>query len=251
VKIRTLENVNATLLNAVLFLIGALMVTAAALLGATTTLGVVLISVGTSVIASAGVAFLNSRYLARGLVIQEMIDQWGIIGIFHTRSTMNTRADITLSDLNGELDLMGYGFSAFRHARGDMIEKKVRDGLRMRVLTVDPHSQCVVEREHAEGSVPGQIARTILDLEEWVKKLQRISPRPDNVQIKFCEAPIIQSYYRQDDYVYTGPYLHGKPSQQTISFEYRKGGLGYEYWAEHFESLWHSNFASENHRPLP
>jgi len=249
VKIRSLENVNAALLNFVLFLLGALMITGAALYGASTTLGVVFISIGTSMIASAGVAFLNSRYLQHSRAIQEMIDRWGIIGIFHTRSTMNTRADITLNELTGELDLMGYGFQAFRHARGDTIERKVRDGLRVRILTVNPYSQCVRDREQAEGQVPNQISQTILDLEEWVKKLRSISKRPDTVQIKFCEAPIIQSYYRQDNYVYTGPYLHGKPSQQTISFEYRKGGLGYEYWALHFEDLWNdSSFASEDHR---
>jgi hypothetical protein len=208
--------------------------------------GIIFVSIGTSIISSAMVVFLSSRYLTRHRDIQEMFELWGILGIFRTRAAMNPRADLTLKDLKHQLDLMSFGLLAFRHAIGPTIEAKIRDGLRVRILTVSPRSPFVAQRELDEGGVPDQIAHTIDELETWVNKLKAMSPDPSHVQIRFCERGMIQSYYRQDDYVYTGPYLYGKPSQQTISFEFRKGGLGYEYWSAYFESLWSNGlFAKE------
>jgi hypothetical protein len=237
VKIRSLEHLNAGLLNLVLFLLGSVMVMIAILLHVSSAAGAILISIGTSLVASAVVAYLSARYIERSRHTQDIIETWGLIGIFHTRSAMNARADITLEDLDHQLDLMGYGFTAFRQARGATVEEKVRKGLRVRILTVNPHSRCVLEREDSEGELRGATTKTIHDLEKWVEKLKSIAKNSQDVQIKFCDLAI-QSYYRQDDFIYTGPYLHGKASQQTISFEYKVGSLGYKYWADHFEDLW-------------
>lgn len=235
----SLEDLNANLLNGVSFLIGILLTVAGIFVGRChANAGIIFVSVGTSIIASAMVVFLSSRYLIRHRDIQEMFELWGIRGIFPTRAAMNPRADLTLNDLKHQLDLMSFGLLAFRHAIGSIIEAKVRNGLRVRILTVSPGSPFVVQHELDEGGVRDQIAHTIDDLDTWVKKLKAMSPDPSHVQIRFCERGMVQSYYRQDDYVYTGPYLYGKPSQQTISFEFKKGGLGYKYWTAYFESLW-------------
>jgi len=243
-----LEDLNAELVNLVSFLSGAVLIIAGMVFRSyDENTSVILISVGSSIVASAVVVFLSSRYLTRYREIQDMIEHWGIVGIFRTRAAMNTRADLTLTDLKRELDLMGFGFLAFRHSQGATMEAKVRQGLRVRILTVDPYSQYVTQREQDEGGVKGQITQTILDLVHWVERLKSMSPSPEGVQLKFCNSAMIQSYYRQDDYLYTGPYLYGKPSQQTISFEFKKGGLGYDYWASHFESLWNDADFARDH----
>jgi hypothetical protein len=85
-------------------------------------------------------------------------------------------------------------------------------------------------------------------LQRWINKLKEISPNKNNIQLKFYDKLPLQSYYRQDDYIYTGPYLYGKPSQQTISYEYRKNSLGYEYWDSYFRFIWEdTNFAKDHY----
>jgi hypothetical protein len=116
-------------------------------------------------------------------------------------------------------------------------------------LAADPKSECVAQRERDEGAVEGQISRTIVDLIGWVETLRALSPNPENITIRFFDSSAAPSYCRQDDYLYLGPYLFGKPSQQTISFEYKKGGAGFDYWTKHFESLWNDpNFARTDRR---
>ncbi len=45
-------------------------------------------------------------------------------------------------------------------------------------------------------------------------------------------------YFRVDNHVFIGPYLYGKTSQQTITYEFGKGGNGYTYYTKYFEDLW-------------
>jgi hypothetical protein len=242
---------DATLVNWLSAITGvALIAIGVIVLSQSQTYGAIILSIGTSIVASAVVVGLSSRYLMRQRNVQEMFDRWGLMGLFHTRSSMNARADETLKELRHQLDLMGFGLLAFRHAQGATIEAKVRSGLEVRVLTVAPDSQCVMQRERDEGGTVGQIAKTIRDLHTWIEELKRQSPNPAKVQIRFCDGALIQSYYRQDDYIYTGPYLRGKPSQQTITYEFRRGGEGFDYWSTYFEALWNDpDFAKQ--RPAP
>jgi hypothetical protein len=61
---------------------------------------------------------------------------------------------------------------------------------------------------------------TIIVLGKWVESLQKIAPDKDNIQIKYYSTLPQDFYFREDDYLYTGPYLYGISSQQTISFEF-------------------------------
>lgn len=245
-----IENLNAELVNIICFLVGVLLICIGVLLpGSYKNLDVIFISIGASIIASTIVIFLSSRYLIRQRRIVEMIENWGLIGIFKTRSVMNQRADVTMKELKSELDMIAFGLRAFRNAKGDEIEEKVRKGLRIRILTVNPYSQYVAQRERDEGEVLGQIQKTILDLQNWIDRLKEISPNRDNIQLKFCDNLTIESYNRQDNYIYVGPYLYARPSQQTIAYEYKIDSIGYDYWTRYFQSLWdNENFAKEDYR---
>ena len=45
--------------------------------------------------------------------------------------------------------------------------------------------------------------------------------------------------------------LYGKPSQQTISFEYRTNSLGYDYWNSYFNTVWDDpEFAKDGYNEL-
>lgn len=238
-RLANLEDLNAELVNLICFLVGIVLIAAGIIVDYYhKNLGVILISVGSSMVASTVIIYLSSKYLMRKRQIQDLIDNWGLIGIFKTRAEMNVRANITFEDVKKELDMIAFGLRAFRNAKGHEIEEKVRQGLRIRILTINPYSPYVAQRERDENEVRGQITKTILDLHEWIKKLKTLSSNKDNIQIKFCDNLTIESYYRQDDYIYTGPYLYGKPSQQTISYEYKRDSIGFEYWIRYFQNLW-------------
>lgn len=246
------HNYNAELVNLLAFLIGALIVVLGLLCETSYgTFGIIMISIGSSIIASSIIVFISSRYQIKKNITQELIEHWGLIGIFKTRAGMNQRADATLTKLRNELDMVAFGLKSFRNVQGGLIERKVKRGLKIRILTMNPNSQIVKQREIDEGEVAGQIKKTILDLENWIIKLKKMSPDPQNIQLKFYDNLPLQSYYRQDSYIYTGPYLYGKPSQQTISFEYRANSHGYDYWDTYFNVVWNDpEFAKKDYNEL-
>jgi hypothetical protein len=238
----SLEDINAELVNLILFFIGLLLTLFGVLwIDEHQTFGTIMISVGSSIISSTIIVYVTSKYLIRKNQISEIIERWGLIGIYKTRAEMNQSADIAFDKLKKELDMISFGLKSFRSVKGTEIEAKVRAGLRMRILTMNPDSPMVAMREKAENEVPGQIKKTIIDLQSWIDKLKSVSPKQENVQLKFYNNLPLESYYRQDDCIYTGPYLYGKPSQQTISFEYKKNSLGYDYWDSYFNSIWNDS----------
>jgi hypothetical protein len=166
------HNYNAELVNLLAFLIGALIVVLGLLCETSYgTFGIIMISIGSSIIASSIIVFISSRYQIKKNITQELIEHWGLIGIFKTRAGMNQRADATLTKLRNELDMVAFGLKSFRNVQGGLIERKVKRGLKIRILTMNPNSQIVKQREIDEGEVAGQIKKTILDLENWIIKL--------------------------------------------------------------------------------
>lgn len=163
---------------------------------------------------------------------------WGLKEIFETRQKMNVRINEIWDDLTDELDIIGFGFKSFRDAQTNSMTEKVKKGLKLRVLTINPSSSFVKQREKDELQINGSIKKTIIDLEKWIAKLKESSNNKENVQLKFYNSLPIDFYWRQEDKLYVGPYLYGIGSQQTITFEYQKGTKGYEFYRNYFESLW-------------
>lgn len=233
------QDLNAKLVNHISFLVGIVLIITGVLTSSLhTDLSVILISVGSSMLASSMVVYMSSKYLIRQKSISKIIEEWGLKAIYYTRSEMNRSADEQLDVLKYEIDIIAFGLKAFRHAVGDIIEEKVKRGLKLRILTISPLSSFVKQRELDEGEVDGQIQKTITDLQAWVQKLKKISPYPKNIEIKFYDNLPLESYMRTDNSIYTGPYLYNKPSQQTISYEYRKPSRGFDYWNNYFLELW-------------
>jgi hypothetical protein len=127
-----------------------------------------------------------------------------------------------------------------QYNKSSLIEEKVKQNLKIRILTMHPDSIYLKEREKNEKEVEGQIRNTIVQLVEWVTNLKKMSPDPKNIQIKFYDALPLDSYLREDDHLFIGPYLYGKESQQTISFEFRKA-QGFAYYTDYFDKLWNDD----------
>ncbi|MFF4810958.1 hypothetical protein ACFY03_22370 [Micromonospora chersina] len=244
---RRLAELNTELLNALAFSIGAGLILWAWLIpGSNGNLKVVLLSVGTSIVATTILAYLSSHYTIRQNQIKEMCNHWKIEAIYATRAEMNVSSNEALRECAEQLDIIAFGLKSFRETQTPLLRKKVAAGVRVRILTIKPDSIFVKQRERDENEVPGQIRKTIEDLRAWANELAMAAKKPSNVQLRFYDALPLDFYFRVDRKVYVGPYMHGYSSHQTISMEFGINGAGFEYWTTYFDSLWSdSKFASE------
>lgn len=241
-----LEAINAELVNSITFCIGFAVVLWGALSGYTTAIGTILISIGTSLIASSVVVFISTKYMFKQNKIKDIIEKWGMIGIYDTRAKMNDSANISLENNENNLDIIAFGLRNFRDAQTDIIKQKVSQGMQIRILTINPKSKFLEQREKDEKELPGQIANTIVQLDSWVEEIKQMQIRDKQVQIKFYDTLPLDFYFRLDNRLFIGPYLYGKTSQQTISYEYSYSSVGFEYYVNYFENLWNDEtFAKE------
>jgi hypothetical protein len=233
-----LEALNAILINEIIAAIGVMAIISSRFVAAESEWRNILISIGCSLLASSIVTYLSSKYLAHISRIREIIQRWGLEGIYKTRQEMNRSTDEAFEYLENELDIIAFGLRSFRDAKTKIVKEKVKRGLRIRIITLKPSSGFIAQRERDEKEVPGQIKKTVMDLIKWVDELKKESPNPENITIRFYDKLPEDFYFRVDDHIYIGPYLYGIASQQTISYEFKGNSTGYEYYKDYFEKLW-------------
>lgn len=234
---KTLEQINASLINLVICCIGFICLLSALFTDHEDGRNI-LLSIGCSLIASTVVSYLTSKYLIRMSRIKNIVEHWGLESIFETRQEMNRSTDIAFESLEKHLDIIAWGLKSFRDAKDKIVREKVKRGLKIRFVTLCPDSKYVKQREIDEREASGQIRHTILNLQKWIEDLQKIAPKPENVQVKYYNSLPEDFYFRVDDHVFIGPYLYGISSQQTISYEFKGAAKGASYYKDYFERLW-------------
>ncbi|NWH06767.1 hypothetical protein [Desulfobacter latus] len=236
---RTLEQINASLVNAIIFCIGFICLLVVFFVKHPDYRNI-LLSIGCSLIASSVVSFLTSKYLVRMNRIKRIVEYWGLEAIYETRQEMNRSTDIAFESLEKNLDIIAWGLKSFRDAKDKIVREKVKRGLKIRFVTLHPDSEYVKQREIDEKEASGQIRHTILNLQNWIDDLKTIAPKPENIQIKYYNSLPEDFYFRVDDHVFIGPYLWGISSQQTISYEFKGSTRGTDYYKDYFERLWNA-----------
>ena len=232
-----LERLNASLVNTIIFFIGILTVSASFFVNLSDWKNI-LISVGCSLMASCVVSYLTSKYLIRINRIKRIINYWGLEAIYETRQEMNRSTATAFKTLENNLDIIAWGLKSFRDAKNKVIAEKVKRGLKIRIITPDPNSKYVMQREKDEKEIDGQIKQTIINLAQWLEELRQIAPDPSNIQNKYYNKLPEDFYFRIDKNIFIGPYLYGMSSQQTISYEFRGASHGFTYYKDYFEKLW-------------
>ena len=115
----------------------------------------------------------------------------------------------------------------------------VKNGLHIRYLTINPDSPFLKQKEREEQVLPGSIRKEIIDCIRFFSTIK--TDFPDSIQIKTYESLPLDLFWRQDNILMVGPYLFGKTSQQTITYEYHAGSMGFKYYSDYFEQLWTDN----------
>ena len=195
-----------------------------------------LLAIGTSLIASTIVYFLDilKQYGIINVSKQEMnkdIVNSGITNLYNTRSI--DKYDILMSDANKEIDALGYSLRRFLEKSMHIIEEYQKRNSRpkIRILLIDPDSVYSKERERIEGDVKGTYKNSI-------EKLRNSLSKYEFVEIKKISTQLSNMIYRIDDVMFIGPYLYKLSSSVTVTFELEKHGWLFKLYEEEFNKMW-------------
>lgn len=195
------------------------------------------ISIGCSLIASALVIILTDVFVEK--VKENPLEAWGIEQIYHSRSRMNDDCSISMNNAKYTVDVIAFGLKSFRTQQEKLTKRLLQQGVNFRIITMNPDSAFVNQREAEEKEQPGQIQNTIQQLITWADKLNKQSKK-GKIVVKGYSCMTLDFYWRVDDDLYFGPYWYGYPSQQTVSYKYGKG-KGFVLYTEYFDKLWNDN----------
>ena len=196
----------------------------------------VTISVGASLIASSIVAYLSSIYIQRYRRAKEISEIWGISSVEERREIMNLRVDEETKTAKHYFDLIAFGLKSLREGNNQGVIDLLNRGVSIRILTVDPDCDLLRIRDLQEDKQEGDTAHSIRQLKDWAEDLGK--KYPGKIELRYSRYIPTEYYQRVDDYIYVGPYQHGKESQRTITAEFRNPGKAFAYYESYFNSLW-------------
>lgn len=167
-------------------------------------------------------------------------ERWGLKKIYTARSEAHMDYKATGFAQNS-CDIIAFGLRNFRNNVGKMVAESAKKGLKVRILTMQPDSLFVKQRELEEGVLPKSIKDSILELLRWVDDIKRALPdtlnKDESIQVKYYDSLPLDFYCKMDDKMYIGPYLAGKESHDMITYEFGFGEV-WDLYAEYFENLW-------------
>ena len=163
----------------------------------------VCISIGCSLIASSMVILLNTFLV--DAKIDRSIDKWGLEKIYDTRTDKNKDSYPKLNSIKYRLDGIAFGLKTFRTGHHDEIEAALQRGVMIRLITMNPKSQFVNQREKEEKEQSGQIRNTINQLVEWANDLNA-KGYSGKIYVKGYDCMTLHFYWRMDGEIYMGPY---------------------------------------------
>jgi hypothetical protein len=199
--------------------------------------GTLFLSVGASILATSIVTYISSQYLVRRSIVSEMCDKWGLQKIYETRSETNV-VTTGLIEKSDYLDIIAFGLKSFRDAKSDLLEQRIKSGMRLRILVPNPDSSFLSYIDDREGVTRGSTANDIKQLKKWIEKLTTLQKETGCVALRFYTGNIpLDFYFAVKGALFVGPYKD-KDSQQTLTYEYTDKGLGYIVYARYFEKRW-------------
>ena len=195
----------------------------------------ILLSIGCSLIASGLVILMHDFFVERKPAL--LLDEWKIEKIYSTRAEKSAESDPELNYAKYCIDVVAFGLASFRSKHKSKVEACLRKGINFRIITMDPDSQYVNDRDKEENQSVGTTKYSIQQLIEWADNLNSKNMR-GKIIVKGYSCMTLDFYWRVDDALYVGPYWYGTSSQQTITYKFLSGGKGFSQYTEYFESLW-------------
>ena len=195
----------------------------------------IILNIGCSSISSALVAIVTVLLVERQKV--NPIEEWKVEKIYSTRGERNVEADPSIGQARYCIDGIIFGISSFRGLHGKKIEQCLKNGVQIRLLTMDPEGQFITARENEEGAAVNGIKDTITDMVDWANALNKKNYR-GKIVVRGYKSMTLDYYWRVDDDLYIGPYWYGYKSVDTITYKFSAKGRGFQHYSDYFEKLW-------------
>jgi hypothetical protein len=194
----------------------------------------VYVSIGTSLIATGIVVFLDlwkkltiKKVTSR---IKNVINDAGVQWISKKRDL--DRYDNLIENLKDSLDICGYSLGGFFDSFSDKIKEKAqRKNVKVRVLFVDPDSYSSAQRANIEG-------KSVQLFKEKLDAFRRFFDGINSIEIRKIEIPLSSMIYRIDDVMFIGPHFYKKQSKSTLTIEISKGQWLFSEYQEEFNRIW-------------
>lgn len=193
----------------------------------------VFLGIGCSVIASAIVAYLNYIYSKASFYAKNIKGKLGLESYdsLEPEKPEYSGFEEDIIKTTKQIDLMGYFFKALRYKHSDLIKDKVRSGLQVRFLAVNPG--CISMKEMEET----RLGMDSMELDAWVKELKNIAPAKEKVQLRFINHEIQNTYIRSDDHIYVTPFAH-MTNMPRLTYKFSENTEGFLCYADIFEKTW-------------
>ena len=193
-------------------------------------------SIGTSLVASGIVVVLDlihKRITNEDAGATKAILKSGLANIYDRRDIDKYHS--LMKSLSSRLDISGYSLRSFHDSFAQVVADELRrnQGLRVRLLAVNPESTQSRAREASEGHTPGTFATSIA-------RLQRAFAFSSNVEIRVIDSELTTMVFRLDNVMFVGPQFLSSPSRATVTMEIHKGQEAWlfrAYEAE-FQKMW-------------
>lgn len=166
------------------------------------------------------------------------LKSWKLVKIYKKRSEKNKDSDPQLDKAKEQVNVIAFGLKSFRENYTDKVRIAVSKGVKFRIITMDPTSPFIKQRDKEENKTDGATADSVKRLVDWAKEINKTGP--GHISIKSYDCMTLDFYWRVDDDLYIGPYWFGKESQDTITYKFEKGGDGFDLYVSYFEDLWNN-----------
>lgn len=220
---------NRTLAEIIIFLVGIIVLFFGSYFS-----NMILSNIGTSILASAIMVFMTDALI--GNDEEKESKKWGLEKVYQTRGEMNGSCDEYLRKAKS-VDAIAFGMKSWRSTQQRSIERILKKGGNIRVITMKPGCENLIQRERDELEPNKNISYSIEKMIEWAKSVNSRGYK-GTIEIKFHDHQPQEFVFLMDNRLFTGPYIYGKSSQQTISYEYNSLGDAYDYYKNYFNELW-------------
>jgi hypothetical protein len=200
--------------------------------------GIVMMSVGCSVVATGLCGFLYHA------LIRHTRDEKVRLGELHDAGfhMAHKRRELTgyygrlIESCQAGIDVLGWSFRRFHDSYAEMILTKVRTnpGFHARLLVVDPEGEEARLRMDTEGESKSYFSDCLRRLVEFADKA------PASIEIRKLDrcVRLPTMYFRIDGVAFVGPYFHAQRSNLSVTYELRDPGWLFSSYSSQFELLW-------------
>ncbi|MGN0606229.1 MAG: hypothetical protein ACI4JM_06880 [Oscillospiraceae bacterium] len=195
------------------------------------------VSVGCSLIASAVISILTALIVDREKI--NPLDEWGIDKIYSSRTERNRENDPYIDKAKYRVDGIAFGLTSFRNNYGKKVENCLKKGVNFQIITMNPESPHIEEREKEEEVVKGSIEKDINDMVSWANKLNNKGYK-GSIIVKGYDCMTLDYYWRVDNKLFIGPYWYGYKSGDTITYKFNDKGKGFTQYTEYFDRIWYN-----------